>query len=191
MSQYNTNGILGAAPVLDNNYTIEFDAFGFSVKDFLTRRILLRCDSSGDLYPVTKSSNLLVAFVSTSFSTWQQRLGHPEDKVLHSFTSHRFISCNKEKSSHVCHACQLGKHVKVPFHSSDSIVTKCFDIIHYDLWTSPISPAFVDSRYPDHIVDSLDKEFDMTNLKALNYFLGISDVRHPIGLFSSQKKYAL
>ncbi|GJZ52281.1 ribonuclease H-like domain-containing protein [Tanacetum coccineum] len=36
------------------------------------------------------------------------------------------------------HACQLGKHVKLPFHSSDSIVTKCFDIIHSDLWTSPI-----------------------------------------------------
>ncbi|GKA23878.1 hybrid signal transduction histidine kinase M [Tanacetum coccineum] len=39
----------------DNNCTIEFDAFGFSVKDFLTRHILLRCDSSGDLYPVTRS----------------------------------------------------------------------------------------------------------------------------------------
>ncbi|GKF73640.1 hypothetical protein Tco_0219972, partial [Tanacetum coccineum] len=35
----------------DNNCTIEFDAFSFSVKDFLTRHILLRCDSSGDLYP--------------------------------------------------------------------------------------------------------------------------------------------
>ncbi|GKB25304.1 hypothetical protein Tco_0864705, partial [Tanacetum coccineum] len=42
----------------DNNCTIEFDAFGFSVKDYLTRHILLRCDSSGDLYPVTKPSTL-------------------------------------------------------------------------------------------------------------------------------------
>ncbi|GJR38141.1 ribonuclease H-like domain-containing protein [Tanacetum coccineum] len=40
------------------------------------------------------------------------------------------------------------------------------------------------------IVDSLHKEFDMTDLGALNYFLGISDVRHPTGLFLSQKKYA-
>ncbi|GKA72754.1 ribonuclease H-like domain-containing protein [Tanacetum coccineum] len=117
----------------DNNCTIEFDAFSFSVKDFLTRHILLRCDSSGDLYPVTKSSNLPVAFVSTSSSTWHQRLGHPGDELLRSLTSRCFISCNKEKSSHVCHACQLGKHVKLPFHSSDSIVTKCFDIIHFDL----------------------------------------------------------
>nr|GEW69105.1 ribonuclease H-like domain-containing protein [Tanacetum cinerariifolium] len=41
------------------------------------------------------------------------------------------------------------------------------------------------------IVDSLHKEFDMTDLEALNYFLGISVVRHPTGLLLSQKKYAL
>ncbi|GKE17411.1 ribonuclease H-like domain-containing protein, partial [Tanacetum coccineum] len=42
--------------VSDNNCTVEFDAFGFSVKDFMTRWVLLRCDSIGDLYPVTSSS---------------------------------------------------------------------------------------------------------------------------------------
>ncbi|GKE48111.1 ribonuclease H-like domain-containing protein, partial [Tanacetum coccineum] len=34
-------------------------------------------------------------------------------------------------------------------------------------------------------------EFDMTDLGALNYFLGISADRTPTGLFLSQKKYAL
>nr|GEW31248.1 putative ribonuclease H-like domain-containing protein [Tanacetum cinerariifolium] len=78
-------------------------------------------------------------------------------------------------------------------------------------------PSFVDSRYPNHgsqvaylliyvddiiltasspvlfqqIVDTLHKEFDMTDLRALNYFLGISVVRHPTGLLLSQKKYAI
>ncbi|GJY22120.1 ribonuclease H-like domain-containing protein [Tanacetum coccineum] len=47
--------------------------------DFLTRHILLRSDSSGDLYPVTKLSTLPAAFVSTSSTTWHQRLGHPGD----------------------------------------------------------------------------------------------------------------
>ncbi|GJT55532.1 ribonuclease H-like domain-containing protein [Tanacetum coccineum] len=61
----------------DNNCTIEFDAFGFSVKDYLTRHILLRCDNSGNLYPVTKPSTSPTAFLSTSASTWHQRLGHP------------------------------------------------------------------------------------------------------------------
>nr|GEV16621.1 ribonuclease H-like domain-containing protein [Tanacetum cinerariifolium] len=75
----------------DNNCTIEFDAFGFSVKDFLTRHILLRCDSSDDLYPVTKLSTPPTAFLSTSASTWHQRLGHPSDKVIRSLVSRRFI----------------------------------------------------------------------------------------------------
>ncbi|GJY05205.1 hypothetical protein Tco_0371145, partial [Tanacetum coccineum] len=42
--------------VRDNKCTIEFDEFGFSEKDFRTRQILLRCDSTGDLYPVASPS---------------------------------------------------------------------------------------------------------------------------------------
>ncbi|GKA49431.1 ribonuclease H-like domain-containing protein [Tanacetum coccineum] len=40
-------------------------------------------------------------------------------------------------------------------------------------------------------IGSLNNEFDMTDLGALNYFLGISADRTPICLFLSQKKYAL
>ncbi|GKD52236.1 ribonuclease H-like domain-containing protein [Tanacetum coccineum] len=45
-------------------------------------------------------------------------------------------------------------------------------------------PGFVDARFPHH-------EFDMTDFEALNYFLGISVTRDSIGMFLSQKKYAL
>ncbi|GJT56611.1 ribonuclease H-like domain-containing protein [Tanacetum coccineum] len=41
------------------------------------------------------------------------------------------------------------------------------------------------------LIDSLYCEFDMTDLGALNYFLGIFAVRHSTGLFLSQRKYAL
>ncbi|GJY17036.1 ribonuclease H-like domain-containing protein [Tanacetum coccineum] len=41
------------------------------------------------------------------------------------------------------------------------------------------------------IIDSLHNEFDMADLRALNYFLGISATRTPTCLFLSQKKYAL
>nr|GEW56737.1 ribonuclease H-like domain-containing protein [Tanacetum cinerariifolium] len=40
------------------------------------------------------------------------------------------------------------------------------------------------------IITSLHQEFDMTDLGALNYFLGISATRSSTGLFLSQKKYA-
>nr|GEV80616.1 ribonuclease H-like domain-containing protein [Tanacetum cinerariifolium] len=73
----------------DNNCTIEFDAFGSSVKDFWTRHILLRCDSSGDLYRVTKLSTIPTALISTSSSTWHQRLGHPGIvKLIDRFSLH-------------------------------------------------------------------------------------------------------
>nr|GEX24642.1 ribonuclease H-like domain-containing protein [Tanacetum cinerariifolium] len=36
--------------------TIKFDEFGFSVKDFWTHQIILRCDSTSDLCPVTSPS---------------------------------------------------------------------------------------------------------------------------------------
>ncbi|GJX67396.1 ribonuclease H-like domain-containing protein [Tanacetum coccineum] len=131
--------------VRDNNCTVEFDAFGFSVKDFMTRRVLLRCDSTGDLYPVTAPSPIPHAFL-VSQHTWHQRLGHPGGDVLRRLVSSKFISCNNEKPPVLCHACQLGKHVRLPFASSNTVVTSCFDIIHSDVWTSPI-PSLSGFKY--------------------------------------------
>ncbi|GKC40261.1 hypothetical protein Tco_1052645, partial [Tanacetum coccineum] len=71
----------------DNNYTIEFNAFGFSVKDFLTCHILLRCDSSGDLYLVTLPSHTPHDLLFVSPSTWHQCLGYPGEDVLCSLMS--------------------------------------------------------------------------------------------------------
>ncbi|GKB35148.1 hypothetical protein Tco_0880090, partial [Tanacetum coccineum] len=104
----------------DNDVSVEFDAYGFSVNDYQTGRLLLRCDSTGDLYPVT------------------QRLGHPGDDVLRHLESRNLISCRKSKLSALCHACQLGEYAKLPFYNSESSVDSVFEIIHSDIWTSSI-----------------------------------------------------
>ncbi|GKB35278.1 ribonuclease H-like domain-containing protein [Tanacetum coccineum] len=127
--------------VCDNDCTIEFDSFGFSVKDFLTRRVLLRCDSTGDLYPVIAPSPFPHVFL-VSQHRWHQQLGHLGSEVLRRLVSNNAISCNREKHPTLCHACQLGKHARLPFVSSSSIVSSCFDIVHSDVWTSPISSLF-------------------------------------------------
>nr|GEW01429.1 ribonuclease H-like domain-containing protein [Tanacetum cinerariifolium] len=123
--------------VRDNYCTVEFDAFGFSVKDFLTCRVLLRCDSTGDLYSVMKPSKIPHAFLTSQYM-WHQRLGHPGSEVLRRVLSSNSITCNKEKLLVLCHACQLGKHVKLSFVSSTTLVASSFDIVHSNLWTSPI-----------------------------------------------------
>ncbi|GKE57921.1 ribonuclease H-like domain-containing protein, partial [Tanacetum coccineum] len=56
-----------------------------------------------------------------------------------SFRVKQLISLNKSKLSALCHACQLGKHVKLPFYKFESSVKCMFEIIHSDLWTSPIA----------------------------------------------------
>ncbi|GJZ42818.1 ribonuclease H-like domain-containing protein [Tanacetum coccineum] len=100
----------------DNDVSVEFDAYGFSVKDYQTRRLFLRCDSTGDLYPVTQQPSIQnpVVLLSFSFTTWHRRLGHPGDDVLRR------------------------KHAKLPFNNSESSVHSVFEIIHSDIWTSPI-----------------------------------------------------
>jgi len=49
------------------------------------------------------------------------------------------IRCNRHTSDYLCHACQLGRHVRLPFHMSTSRASRPFELIHCDLWTSPIT----------------------------------------------------
>ncbi|GKA05992.1 ribonuclease H-like domain-containing protein [Tanacetum coccineum] len=77
--------------------------------------------------------------LSGDSKTWHQRLSHPGSEVLRSLVSNNLISCNKTQSSVLCHACQLGKHVRLPFSLLETIVKAPFDIIHSDLWTSPLT----------------------------------------------------
>ncbi|GJX05778.1 ribonuclease H-like domain-containing protein [Tanacetum coccineum] len=239
--------------------------------DYLTRHILLRCDSSSDLYPVTKPSTSPIAFLSTSASTWHQRLGHLDDQYNALVKNGTWILVPRPSDVNLVRSMWLFKH---KFHADVQLfaVSRQWPIHQLDVknafFNGDLSetvymhqpPGFVDSRYPNHvcllqrslyglkqaprawfqrfagyatragfspsrcdsslfiytqgsqvaylliyvddiiltasspvllqqIVDSLHKEFDMTDLGALNYFLGISTVRHPTGLFLSQKKY--
>lgn len=127
----------------DNWCSVEFDPFGFSIKDLSTKRILLRSDSSGDLYSVppqlNKPANTPQAFLAAAPSLWHKRLGHVNNGSLRSLISSNSISCNKGQLPLVCEACQLGKHLKQPFFDSNKIVSAPFELVHSDVWTSPIT----------------------------------------------------
>nr|KYP50110.1 hypothetical protein KK1_028093 [Cajanus cajan] len=121
----------------DNFVSVEFDPFGFSVKDFQTGRPVMRCESQGELYPITKPTNPYT-FTTVAPSLWHDRLGDPGVPVLNSLRKNKLIKCNQIKDSLICHSCPLGKHVKLSFYASNSCTIMPFDIIHSDLWTSPI-----------------------------------------------------
>nr|GEX96912.1 ribonuclease H-like domain-containing protein [Tanacetum cinerariifolium] len=101
--------------------------------------------TGSDLYPVMKYSTIPQAFLTSQYA-WHQRLGHPGSEVLRRVLSSNSLLCNKELPPVLCHACQLGKHMKLSFVSSTTSVQSCFDIVHSDLWTSPI-PSLSDTTH--------------------------------------------
>jgi hypothetical protein len=130
----------------DNLVSIEFDPFGLSVKDLQTRNVIVRCNSSGQLYPLFPSTNTSTpeAFLAEAQSStiWHRRLSHLSDEAFSTLARTSVISCNKFDHSSLCHACQLGRHTRLPFSTSSSRAHQNFDLIHYDLWTSPVSSIF-------------------------------------------------
>ncbi|KAI3693821.1 hypothetical protein L1987_76773 [Smallanthus sonchifolius] len=120
----------------DNLLSIEFDPFGFLVKDLKTKEPILRCNSSGDLYPLT--TNFIqpptkpTALVGITQDRWHQRLGHPGNSLLHSLKSSSFINFSKPNNT-LCQSCVFGKSVKLPFYDSMNKTHLPFDIIHSDL----------------------------------------------------------
>ncbi|GJR03917.1 ribonuclease H-like domain-containing protein [Tanacetum coccineum] len=183
----------------DNNCTIEFDAFGFSVKDYFTRHILIRCDSSGDLYPVTSRQLLLFLFsqqvLPRSINASDIRVIKCV-KMVHSMWlfKHKFHACGtlyRYKARLVANG--SGQQLDVDFDETfspvvkpDTVRTVLSLVVSHDIILTASCPALL-----QQIIGSLNNEFDMTDLGALNYFLSISTDRTPTGLFLSHKKYAL
>jgi hypothetical protein len=61
------------------------------------------------------------------------------------------VVCSK-RTHDFCHACQLSHHTRMPFASSTSHADNIFDLIHYDLWTSPVV-SVSDHKYYLLIID--------------------------------------
>ena len=101
----------------------------------------MRYDSQGDLYPLTtpiKHQALPSTFAAISPKLWHDRLGHPSAPILDFLRKNKSIDCNHLSSSSLFQSCVFGKHIKLPFVSSSTSTSMPFDIIHSDIWTSPI-----------------------------------------------------
>ena len=68
----------------ENPVNVEFDDYGFSIKDRSTKAVILRSDSPDELYPLHPShpSQAPQAFTAVIRDTWHRRLGHLGDDAL-------------------------------------------------------------------------------------------------------------
>lgn len=123
-----------------NSCSIEFYPFGFLVKDLRTRKVLMISASTDNLYPFFCNNKAWDTSFFTTISSsdvWHHRLGHPRSQALSSLAKYFLTPCNKISHS-PCNACQLGRQPHLPFPSSSSRTFAPFDLIHCDLWTSPV-----------------------------------------------------
>lgn len=152
--QLSTNLLSVRKFVTDNSCSMNFDPFGFSIKDLMTKKLLLCCNSPGPLYAISshfgnsaKTSHSALAAAHISPNHWHRHLGHPSSAVLASLVRINKLPCSSFKSlDNLCNACPLGKHQKLPFMTSCSFSSSPFELIHSDIWTSPV-PYFTGFRY--------------------------------------------
>jgi hypothetical protein len=71
---------------------------------------------------------------------WHQRLVHPSFSIFQNLLKNQQLpltgSVDKTK---ICSSCQLGKSKQQPFFESTRVSTGPLELIHSDVWTSPIS----------------------------------------------------
>ena len=65
----------------DNSCCIEFDALGFSDKDLQAGRLILCCNSGGDLHTISPAPHPICSLATLSM-LWHHRLGHPCPSTL-------------------------------------------------------------------------------------------------------------
>jgi transposase InsO family protein len=137
------------------------------VKDLQTHAILLEGKSENGLYPLrlrrwsSKNKNpVFTAFfgLKTSISVWHLRIGHPSfvtfNRVIkaHSLPTSN-VSFNKDQ---LCDSCLMGKSKKLPFFASERVSTTILELVHTDLWTSPI-PSISGYKYYILFVDDFSR----------------------------------
>jgi len=122
--------------------------------------------SENGLYPMrfqtwsSTNKHVFSAFfgLKTSIPVWHFRLGHPSFVTVNRvIKAHNLpisnISFNKDQ---VCDSCLMGKSKQLPFLPSNRLSTTIFELVHTDLWTSPI-PSISGCKYYLIFVDDFSR----------------------------------
>ncbi|CAH9131622.1 unnamed protein product, partial [Cuscuta epithymum] len=102
------------------------------MKDNHTGELLLQALNKDHVYPF----HALQARVVTG-PVWHKRLGHCGDRVLGRLRQHKLISTSSS-FIHDCVSCKLGKSHRLPFRDVTHDSTAPLQLIHSDVWQSPV-----------------------------------------------------
>ena len=84
---------------------------------------------------------------------WHQRLGHASYRTIH----HLPVCTHLPVQSHPCHVCPLAKKSRLPFPTSTIRTSKCFDILHIDIWGPYKIPSLTGAQFFLTILDDFSQ----------------------------------
>jgi hypothetical protein len=154
----------------DNSCYFILTTSHYFVKDIRTHAILLEGRSEHGLFPLrfrslpfmnnNKSFPIYTAFLGlkTTPDVWHSRLGHSSFSIVdHVIKAYNLpTSSNKINKIPFCDFCPLGKSKQLPFSSSTLVSTGPLELIHTDLWTSPI-PSMSGCKYYIVFIDDFSR----------------------------------
>jgi hypothetical protein len=157
---------------LDNACYFILNATHYYIIDLHTQTILLEGKSKNGMYPLRlgkKSHEGSKGFtaslgIKANSLVWHLRLGHPSSEIVTRVIKENKLplsSLDLNKSSSdlhtiICASCQLGKGKKQPFLASNRVSEFPLQLIHTDLWTSPI-PSITGFKYYVAFIDDYSR----------------------------------
>ncbi|CAL8992400.1 unnamed protein product [Prunus brigantina] len=127
----------------DSLVSITFFPWGYIIRDLKTGVVLFQGPCKDGLYPIflqllSTSPTALTTIVSSS-SLWHRRLGHPSNKVLGTLVSQSLLGSSFRLPREHCKHCALAKSIRLSFSPIEHSTVAPFDLIHSDVWMSPIA----------------------------------------------------
>lgn len=125
----------------------------------------------------TSPTSFLTASNKNTIWLYHLRLGHPSFRVVQSMFPHLFRDL--DVSTLHCDVCELAKHTRVPFPTSNKRSTSPFHLIHSDIWGPSSTPNISGARWFVSLID------DCTRVTWLFLLKHKSDVSSIIPNFHS------
>ena len=120
------------------NCCIVFYPDFFFIQDLFTGKVKEIGEEEDGLYMLKnqdrfshRSKSFVAARRCEDEVLWHQRLGHVPLNVIRKIS---MLKLNKSSVMSHCDVCPLARQIRLPFHASSNRSTRCFDLIHMDVW---------------------------------------------------------